>query len=77
MGRYGDGADSLPGLNSRAEQLVGRHGTVLEFAESEGAIEVEGMLARSTDRETRGQGADYRCARHLAGSGLTQDLKRP
>lgn len=47
MGRYGDGADTLPGLNSRAEQLIGRHGTVLEFADSEGAIEVEGVRWRA------------------------------
>lgn len=47
MGRYGDGADTLPGLNSRAQQLIGRHGTVLEISGSEGAIEVEGVRWRA------------------------------
>lgn len=47
MGRYGDGGDGLPGLNDRATQLVGRHGTVLECDGSEGAIEVEGIRWRA------------------------------
>lgn len=47
MGRYGDGADTLPGLNDRATQLVGRHATVLEFEDAEGAIEVEGIRWRA------------------------------
>ncbi len=47
MGRYGDGGGGLPGLNDRAKQLVGRHGTVLEIDGTEGAIEVEGIRWRA------------------------------
>lgn len=46
--RYGDGGGAEdPRLNKRGQRFVGRTGTVTDFANGEGYIEVEGMRWRA------------------------------
>lgn len=45
--KYGDGGEVSETLNKRSAHFIGRTGAVLEFANTEGVIELEGMRWRA------------------------------
>ncbi len=47
LDRFGDGAPQSDLLNQRGQHFVGRNGKVLDFANGEGAIEIDGMRWRA------------------------------
>jgi membrane protein implicated in regulation of membrane protease activity len=52
MRRYGDfGEETLPDLNQRSRELVGRSAKVLDFSDGQGTIEVDGLRWRALWRE--------------------------
>jgi len=47
LNRYGDGGAENDTLNSRSNQMVGRHGTVASFTGPEGNVTVDGIRWRA------------------------------
>lgn len=75
LNKFGDGGDAQHAtLNKRAAHFVGRTGTVLKFAKSEGVIEIEGMQWRA--RWPEGQDAEIgQTVRVVKAEGMTFEVE--